>query len=321
MIESLFDAKLTQKHKLAVTLLTAAVQRDRLANAYLLTGASLDDKWVLARQLCCFLNCTHLEGPAKMEQGSCHLLFAAVEAMSGVEKAHAQYCQNCRWISEDQHPQAWLPLISGTKSGKIPVEKARALSAELAKSSRYIRMAVIENANEDIFHRPAANALLKTIEDPKDGCMFMLFAQRVEDVLPTIVSRCQVIPMPGMESDKLSVLDKELPPAAQSIKSLTNAHRLEGALHIQALDLALELQTMMHDGEVDADTAIDAAVAVELKRLGQRSLSSSEASQYLRDLVQLSESAKEHIDHYVSPKAAVESFALSWWQLRTKIKV
>ena len=44
------------------------------------------------------------------------------------------FCQNCRWILEQKHPQAWIMLSSDdTKSGKIPVEKARKLCDELAK--------------------------------------------------------------------------------------------------------------------------------------------------------------------------------------------
>jgi hypothetical protein len=52
-------------------------------------------------------------------------------------KALAGACQNCRWLFQDEHPKAWLVLSAEAgKSGKIPVEAARNLSEELARTSQ-----------------------------------------------------------------------------------------------------------------------------------------------------------------------------------------
>ena len=51
---------------------------------------------------------------------------------------------------------------------------------------------VLENAG--LLRGTSANALLKTIEEPPEGVMFVLLARSVASVLPTIVSRCQVVP-------------------------------------------------------------------------------------------------------------------------------
>ncbi len=130
-----------------------------------------------------YLNCTNL---AANNDRACHL--------SGIPEK--DQCVNCKWINEEKHPQAWLILASDPgKSRKIPVEKARLLSDELSKHSEFFRVVIVEDASQEAFHRPSANALLKTIEDPGARCLFFLFANREDDVLPTVVSRCQVIPM------------------------------------------------------------------------------------------------------------------------------
>jgi DNA polymerase-3 subunit delta' len=46
----------------------------------------------------------------------------------------------------------------------------------------------------DTLTLPAANCLLKTLEEPPQGTILLLVAQSVADILPTIVSRCQRIP-------------------------------------------------------------------------------------------------------------------------------
>ena len=64
---------------------------------------------------------------------------------------------------------------------------------------------VIEKAG--LLRGTSANALLKTIEEPPDGVVFILLARSVASVLPTIVSRCQVVPFrtiaPGVALDEV----------------------------------------------------------------------------------------------------------------------
>ncbi|MBA3857837.1 MAG: hypothetical protein C0507_13095, partial [Cyanobacteria bacterium PR.3.49] len=54
---SIFDRHLCQRQQLAANLLTGALIKGRLANAYLLTGRIDVDKWQLAKQMAAFLNC------------------------------------------------------------------------------------------------------------------------------------------------------------------------------------------------------------------------------------------------------------------------
>lgn len=181
---AIFEASLQERQAVAVRLLTSALAAKSLSNGYLLTGRAVADKWLIAKQLAAFLNCL----TRKSEE-----LFSCVSNPSSSNGG--QLCQNCQWISEGEHPQAWLVLAGEGASGKIPVEKARLLTDELNKTSRYMRVVVIPQAEQEYLHAAPANALLKSIEEPHENALFLMFASASEQVLPTIVSRSQMIPV------------------------------------------------------------------------------------------------------------------------------
>ncbi|MBK9145665.1 MAG: hypothetical protein IPM23_24595 [Candidatus Melainabacteria bacterium] len=332
----LFARSLTQSQPVATGLLGAAATRSHLANAYLLTGDNLADKKAIAISLAAFLNCAGADG-----QSSC---FSRGETP-------ASGCQNCRWIAEEKHPQALQSLAGAEARSKIPVERARELSAELAMTSSYGRVVVLEDASEEVFHRPAANALLKTIEEPRTvnsaPVVFLLFARQADSVLATIVSRCQVVPIlaPGgslvgplgaLEQGRAGLVkdltenageeERErlgrlagLPFFEWSRKSFSGSadgrlpHRVPPSVAV--LELAAYLyDTVGKDG--DFYLAVDCAVLTEVEIIGTRAMSRPILSHYLSRLLTLSETAKARLSHYVSRKSAFESFAFEWNKAR-----
>src|SRR5579883_2201008 len=116
----IFEAELQERQPVASRLLTAALKRKSLSNAYLFSGRSIADKWLLAQRLAAFLNCISREAD---DYFSC----ISQPKTSGSQSQHDSYCQNCRWIADGEHPQAWMILAGQGESGKIPVEKARQL--------------------------------------------------------------------------------------------------------------------------------------------------------------------------------------------------
>lgn len=313
-MSNIFDIDLAQKHPFATSMVTSAVSRDRLSHAYLLSGRAIGDKWVFAQQLAAYLNCSSRIG---VLDEACQLA------------KRADICTNCKWISDGKHPQAWLTLTKdGSKSGtKIAVEKARALCDELSKHSEYFRIVIVEDASQEVFHRPSANALLKTIEDPGSRCLFILFADREEDVLPTVVSRCQVIPLQNAP-EKPSALaqailktggaDSQAP--SPELKALSDGFKQifkarDSHLNLYALDLVRHIQIAIDELE-NPSLVLDYATNLEISRVGERAGHDSTAAGYLADLLSLAEEVKLQLQHYVSPKAAIETFVLSWWRLR-----
>lgn len=91
----------------------------------------------------------------------------------------------------------------------IPVDEIRAL---IAITGRHTfeggrRVVLIEQA--DKMNPPAQNALLKTLEEPVPGTIFLLMTESPSLLLPTIVSRCRELKLhPWDDRTVLSVLEK-----------------------------------------------------------------------------------------------------------------
>jgi hypothetical protein len=343
-----FSSQLSARQPVACRLLVNGIGSNRAAHAILLTGRAVADKWLIARQLAAFLNCT---AETKFDRGSCLLPYisaddqikdgnetvAAADAAKSTnlpdDKTFSLACQNCRWLFRDEHPKAWTVLSRDAgKSGKIPVESARNLSEELSKSSQYLRLVIIDDASDSAFHRPAANALLKTIEEPRSNCLFILFGQCEEDVLQTIVSRCQKIPLNNRYEDNIGLLAKESPGAKNQIGKPADAGELLPSLRSEvflttlpgkrialkdALIFAHGLGEVLDDDNFEK--IFDQLVTLEIDQLAGIYRTNTLYSRYLESLFNLAEEAKRQWHHYVTKKGVCESFVLSWLELKQNL--
>lgn len=101
-------------------------------------------------------------------------------------------CDECIRVAHRTHPDVHY-LSPQSVTGYL-VGQIRELIADVALAP--IRAAgkvyILDNAG--LLRGAAANALLKTLEEPPEGVMFILIARSAASVLPTIVSRCQQIP-------------------------------------------------------------------------------------------------------------------------------
>jgi len=100
-------------------------------------------------------------------------------------------CHDCRLIASDAHPNF---LFIEPETQFLKIGEIRALQEELSLKafSDRPRVAILRPA--DSMTQQAANALLKTLEEPPSGAHIILIAHRVSVLMPTIVSRCQRIP-------------------------------------------------------------------------------------------------------------------------------
>jgi DNA polymerase-3 subunit delta' len=134
-------------------------------------------------------------------------------------------CSSCNWFNEGNHPDFRLlspeqePELEGeavtTKKSKkktqISVAQIRDLSDFLSLSSHCsegLRIVLIHPA--ETLNVASANALLKALEEPAKGVVFILVAHSLQRLLPTIISRCQKINMPiPDESEALAWLNSK----------------------------------------------------------------------------------------------------------------
>src|SRR5690625_1868383 len=101
-------------------------------------------------------------------------------------------CLSCRLLAQSAHPDFFtVELEEGRR--QIVIDQIRALSERLTLSSQYgsYRIGLIDPADQ--MNSAAANALLKTLEEPPEGVILMLTAARPSRLPATIRSRCQQV--------------------------------------------------------------------------------------------------------------------------------
>ncbi len=100
---------------------------------------------------------------------------------------------------------------SGQLRKKIVVEQMR----EMQKAVRYVayeggrRVVYIEDA--DLMEDSAANAFLKTLEEPAEGVHFLLTTRNLRGVLDTVVSRCQAVRFAPLPTEVVATLARRHP--------------------------------------------------------------------------------------------------------------
>jgi DNA polymerase-3 subunit delta' len=129
-------------------------------------------------------------------------------------------CEGCRWFLAGNHPDARFlepealarytapaeegdddkPKSTRQPSTEIRIEQVRALAGFVnVGSHRGGRRVAIVHPAEDM-NANAANALLKSLEEPPPGAVFLLVSHRPARLLPTIRSRCVPVPVPLPEA-------------------------------------------------------------------------------------------------------------------------
>ncbi len=101
-------------------------------------------------------------------------------------------CRSCRRMQAGHHPDAFLIAPEGSSLRIDQVREAQRLLAHTPVEGPY-RILVFDEAQA--MTTEAANALLKTLEEPPSYAVLMLIAPSPESLLPTVVSRCQIIPL------------------------------------------------------------------------------------------------------------------------------
>lgn len=131
-------------------------------------------------------------------------------------------CASCGWFEQQNHPDYRRvrpealedePAADGeegadgeakkSKSAKAPskeikIEQIRALADFMNISTHRQGLRVVLAYPAEALNTPASNALLKTLEEPPPGTVFLLSSSSLDRLLPTILSRCRkfALPMP-----------------------------------------------------------------------------------------------------------------------------
>jgi len=109
-------------------------------------------------------------------------------------------CRACQLVEADRHPDVHLVSPEGAS---LKIEAIRELQQTLSLSpvEGDYRIGIIREM--DAATSSAANCLLKTLEEPPQRAILILTASEVEVLLPTIVSRCQVLSLRVVEMERI----------------------------------------------------------------------------------------------------------------------
>lgn len=170
---------------------TDGVNNGSMAHCILFYGSDLNAQYNLALEIARMLNC------------------------KGTRTPECQ-CLNCNWIRENKHPAVLTiskvdnkPSDDNSKT-VISIEQARMIKNDLLVTSDYHRVLIfcdkdkdgnVQGLNQFNFQADAANALLKTFEEPPENTTFIFLTKDKSDMITTVVSRAQSFYVPSMKDE------------------------------------------------------------------------------------------------------------------------
>jgi DNA polymerase-3 subunit delta' len=101
-------------------------------------------------------------------------------------------CRICRLTAQGRHPDVGMVQAA---DGTIKIDQIRELQRQAVLAPVEVRWRIFVIPNVERATREAANSLLKTLEEPPPHVVLMLTTLDAEALLPTVVSRCRVIPL------------------------------------------------------------------------------------------------------------------------------
>lgn len=166
---------------MAVRLLRQAITFNKVAHAYLFVGPQGVGKRLTAMELAKSLNCLS----PRSDGSAC------------------DSCVSCRKIAAEPptHPDLVVVMPDGRF---IKTDQMRELQSEMyaRPTEGRARVAIIDGAER--LNAEAGNRVLKLLEEPPPFAVFVLLTHNLAGVLPTIVSRCQIVNFPPLASEEVA---------------------------------------------------------------------------------------------------------------------
>jgi DNA polymerase-3 subunit delta' len=246
-----------------VQLLQRSLARGRLGHAYLFTGDQLEALENLARTLAKTLNCLQ-----------------PVTA-NGVATDCCDECSSCKKINDEIHADIhWVRPES--KSRVITIDQMRGLMREIQLKPAESPFKVAVVAGADRLNPQAANAFLKTLEEPPPKSVLILLSTEPSRLLETILSRClrlNFTETARVLAPEHAVWLQQFSAAAAGQKSLLGRYRLLdsllqrlGAIKAQTEEFLTARSPLEKYGDAEKDlrekweTELTAAIEAEYRR-------------------------------------------------------
>jgi len=165
-----------------VTTLANAIERDRIAHAFLLTGVRGVGKTSTARLIAKALNCIGPDGQGGPTITPCNV------------------CEPCRAIAEGRH----IDVIEMDAASHTGIDDIREIIDAVSYSAVSARFKIYIIDEVHMLSKQAFNGLLKTLEEPPEHVKFFLATTEVNKVPVTVLSRCQRFDLRRIPAEKLA---------------------------------------------------------------------------------------------------------------------
>ncbi|MFZ9395405.1 MAG: DNA polymerase III subunit gamma/tau, partial [Erythrobacter sp.] len=219
-----------------VRTLANAIERDRLAHAFLMTGVRGVGKTSTARLIAKALNCIGPDGQGGPTIDPCGK------------------CEPCVAIAEGRHIDV-IEMDAASHTGVDDVREIIDAVRYAAVSARY-KIYIIDEVH--MLSRNAFNALLKTLEEPPPHVKFLFATTEVEKLPVTVLSRTQRFDLRRIPADLLQAhfahvcAQEGVEAEAEALHIIANA--AEGSVRdgLSILDQAIAHADLDHEGQVTA---------------------------------------------------------------------
>jgi DNA polymerase-3 subunit delta' len=193
----------------AVALLQRAIDSGRIAHAYLFVGPEHVGRATTARAFAQALNCETTAPLAPLPRAG------EGARRAGEGSPPCGQCRPCRLIAEDKHPDVEYVTVGGVcdesdhrdhstdNSRDIRICQVRRLERVISRTTVEARTRVIIVDPADAMTVEAANAFLKTLEEPAPNTVLVLLTTREEALRETVRSRCRRIVFFGVPREEI----------------------------------------------------------------------------------------------------------------------
>ena len=213
-------------HERPIAIIRAALHHKRLAHAYLFHGETGIGKFLTATRLAQALHCDH--PPQTEEPDSC-----------GV-------CRACQQVAAGTHPDyVVIEPDRELATPQIKIEQVRDIEHQFIYRPLMAERKICLIDQADCLTIGAANALLKTLEEPPGHGLFILVSSRPHALPITIRSRCQSLRFTTPARTQVEaalILKREIPPDDARFLALVTDGRIGEALALDLTDIRARQQ-------------------------------------------------------------------------------
>ncbi|WP_281280948.1 DNA polymerase III subunit delta' [Robertmurraya kyonggiensis] len=273
-------------------MLKNSIQKGRLAHAYLFEGMRGTGKKEISLLLSKSLFCTNpIEGYIPCET-----------------------CHNCKRINSGNHPDIHVVEPDGASIKKHQIQS---LQEEFSKTGVESKRKVYTIVHADRMTVNAANSLLKFLEEPTAETTAILLTEQAQQILPTILSRCQIVTFKHLSPDHLiqkliekGVSEKKAPIIAQLTNNLDEGLLLSNdEWFAQAQSIVVKLYEVLRKNPLEALVALQENWFLHFKEKEQIDQGLDLVLLILKDLLYI-QLGKQNQAVYLDESSRLEQFAL-----------